>query len=392
MQAKRLLLWSALAAVVLAAPAAAQQPRWQTTLEGAKRLAGQTNQLVLIHFWAPYCTACRRMEQEVFPDPAVVATIQTYYVPVKINTEYFPATANQFGITSLPTDVILTPQGHVLAKIEGMAKAPDYTSRLGQVATSVRPQSPPAVYAQVPPAQPTQAAGAGYFPAASAFAAPAFASGRATPQGPAYQAAPVAQPIAAANTPAAALPAYAAPAGSAVSPPQTAPLQPGVAVAAGPAPPASPYGARLPDASAPPAGSPPPSSAPDAVPAPGTPQVGLDGFCPVRLAETQKWVLGDRRWGVIHQGRVYLFAGPNEQARFYANPEAYAPVLAGNDVVVALESGQTVPGRREHGVYFGNRIYLFAAEQSLAKFQQQPDRYAGAAQQVLRAASYAPAR
>jgi protein disulfide-isomerase len=106
--------------------------------------------------------------------------------------------------------------------------------------------------------------------------------------------------------------------------------------------------------------------------------------------EGQKWVPGDRRWGVIHQGRVYLFSGASEQARFYASPDTYAPAMSGNDVVLAAETGQMVPGQRQHGVFYGNRIYLFSSEQSLQKFERQPDRYVAAAPQGPRPASYAP--
>lgn len=334
MQAKCLLLWSALAAMAVPSLAHAQTGvRWQTTLEGAKRVAAQNNLLVLIHFWAPYCTACRRMEQEVFPDPAVAGALQAYYVPVKINTEYFPATANQFGITSLPTDIVLTPQGQVLAKMEGMMKPSDYSMRLCQAATSTRPQSPPPVYAQVPAGQTSP---------------PPAQPGVAPPSQPA----PVAGPIAAApaNPYAGMVPAPTIPRQTALAPVNPAPA---------------------------PSGNPP---------------LAMEGFCPVRLVEAQKWVPGDSRWGVIHQGRTYLFAGAGEQARFYAKPDVYAPVMSGNDVVLALETGQMVPGDRRHGVYYGNHVYMFAGEDSLQKFEREPDRYAGAAQQVLRAASYAPAR
>jgi YHS domain-containing protein len=108
----------------------------------------------------------------------------------------------------------------------------------------------------------------------------------------------------------------------------------------------------------------------------------LDGYCPVQLAEKERWVLGNRRWGVRHEGRTYLFAGPEEQNRFYANPEKYAPILAGDDVVPLIDQGERLPGRREHGAWYQGRVYLFSSEANLQKFSADPNRYISAVEQM----------
>ena len=77
----------------------------------------------------------------------------------------------------------------------------------------------------------------------------------------------------------------------------------------------------------------------------GNPPLGLDGFCPVSLSEKQQWVSGDSRWGVIHRGRTYLFAGPEEQRRFFADPDRYAPVAVGQR---HRPGHRARPGRARH--------------------------------------------
>jgi YHS domain-containing protein len=114
------------------------------------------------------------------------------------------------------------------------------------------------------------------------------------------------------------------------------------------------------------------------------PPVALDGYCPVVLSEQQQWTPGDRRWGAIHRGRTYLFAGPEEQRRFFTDPDRYAPAASGNDVILAIEQGQPVPGLREHGVFFGNRVYLFSSEATLEKFAGNPTQYANQAMSAFR--------
>jgi YHS domain-containing protein len=122
--------------------------------------------------------------------------------------------------------------------------------------------------------------------------------------------------------------------------------------------------------------------------APGNPPLALDGCCCVSLWEKQTWVPGNVAFGAIHRGRTYLFAGPEEQRKFLADPDHYAPVVSGNDVVLAAEQGRAVPGRRQHGVYYGNRIYLFASEESLSKFSANPAAYANQVQEALRDGNY----
>jgi protein disulfide-isomerase len=119
--------------------------------------------------------------------------------------------------------------------------------------------------------------------------------------------------------------------------------------------------------------------------------LGLDGYCPVVLSEKEQWVKGDPRYGVIHRGRTYLFAGPDEAKRFFVNPDRYAPVLAGIDVVVAVEENRQVPGKRDYGAWYEGRIYLFAGEVTYRKFDLEPGRYAAAAMQAATATARRPA-
>ncbi len=123
---------------------------------------------------------------------------------------------------------------------------------------------------------------------------------------------------------------------------------------------------------------------------PAAPPLGLDGFCPVTLVERSNtapddprcWVRGDPRWGVVHRGITYLFLGPGEQKRFLTNPDRFAPALSGNDAVLAFDKGQLVRGRREFGIFFDKRMYLFANGETLERFQHNPRRYAAEVRQA----------
>ncbi len=107
----------------------------------------------------------------------------------------------------------------------------------------------------------------------------------------------------------------------------------------------------------------------------GESQFAMDGFCPVTLVDQGQWLRGDVRWGAVHEGKTYLFSSQQRQQQFLAAPGQYAPVLAGFDPVRYAETGQLVHGKREHGVFYGNRIYLFADEVALDRFSKHTEFY-----------------
>jgi len=143
----------------------------------------------------------------------------------------------------------------------------------------------------------------------------------------------------------------------------------------------------------------PQASPPNLVPASQAPPVALDGFCPVTLVEVvaldptdrRAWKKGDPRFGAIHEGRTYLFASAEQQQKFLARPEAYAPVLGGYDPVQLVDHGVWVEGKRAYGLITPEqKIYLFSDENSLARFHQFPERYTGPAVQQATATVRSP--
>lgn len=121
-----------------------------------------------------------------------------------------------------------------------------------------------------------------------------------------------------------------------------------------------------------------------ATPPPGAPPLGLEGYCPVTLVEHRRWQVGDKRWGVIHRGRTYVFAGPLEQKKFLDSPDRYSPAVSGEDVVATLDQGPPVKGQRQYGILYQNRPYLFSSAATRDAFRKDPSRYAA---EVLQAES-----
>ena len=121
--------------------------------------------------------------------------------------------------------------------------------------------------------------------------------------------------------------------------------------------------------------------------------LGLDGRCPVTLITKSKWRKGDTRWGAVHRGHTYLFAGPDEQQRFLTNPDEFSPILAGMDVVQLADVGQVIQGNRRYGVLYDDdgagpnpsRIYLFDSVATRNRFEASPESFARPVIQAMQA-------
>jgi YHS domain-containing protein len=111
----------------------------------------------------------------------------------------------------------------------------------------------------------------------------------------------------------------------------------------------------------------------------GSMPVGLEGYCPVTLAERGVWVEGRAQWGVRHRGRTYLFASVEQQQAFLSDPDRYAPALSGDDPVLALDAGKCTPGQRRYGVTYQSRTYLFSSTETRDAFAANPQRYTSGA-------------
>lgn len=448
--------------LLLAAPAWGQDAvHWHNDLESAKTVARESKRLVLIHFWTTSCVPCKALEQNVFSQPGVATALESQFVPVKLNADENPATAQSFGITRVPTDVIITPDGQVIGKQVSPATPAAYVAETtsfaqkyaantgalyaGAISTApaqsqlspinsaysrlqIGPNNPAAGLPAVPPGSASlnfatvQGATSPVAPVASApipgallarpvaqtiptqpTGVPSYGSPAPPPSAPqminnpALQApqAPIAQapitpigvptpppaqvsnPYLAANLPAQPIAAPALPQPTSPAPgtlPQygTPPLSAPAAMAA-----AGPLAAGA-------AGTPAASAVPDPrlLPA-GAPALAFDGYCAVSMRNKWQWVPGNPQYGIVHLGRTYWFAGPEEQKQFWADPARYAPALSGNDPVLAIDHQQQVPGKREHSLDYDGLFYMFASEATLQQFTANPARYAAGARQAM---------
>ncbi|MEX2316740.1 MAG: thioredoxin family protein, partial [Pirellulales bacterium] len=126
-----------LLAVLLSLPAHAQTDSipWTTNIEAAKAEARQTGRFVLVHFFTEDCAPCKALDRNVFAQPEVGNSLKAQFVFVKLNANDNPATAGSMGITRVPTDVVITPDGEVIGKLISPATPMAYIAEMSQVAS-----------------------------------------------------------------------------------------------------------------------------------------------------------------------------------------------------------------------------------------------------------------
>ena len=373
--------------------------KWRNSIDTAKIEAAQTNKLVLVHFWTPSCGPCRQLDSNVFSQPQIGQLLEQNFVPVKINADQSPAIAGSFTIDRVPTDVVLTPQGNVVAKLACPPTPEGYGTQLLNLNQHYRQQTA----ARATPAQaPLQSAYAGLQVGQYNNAQVATTPNYSQQVNPMNQA-PAGQAGGAVSTPAAAGPqvtynTYAMSSenqrpGLAASPAipryenqQTATMVPQPTHGTTTSAVQTTYAQAGPQGSQQVA-SVAPNIAGTVAPAiklpAGSPPLAFEGYCPATLKHARKWVLGDPAYGAIHRGRTYLFTGEEQRQQFLASPDEYSPVFSGIDPVKLLDENKTVEGSRKFGYEYRGAFYLFSSQESMSRFASQPDLYAAGVRQAM---------
>lgn len=363
MRKATILLAVSLTAGWLTGPVSAEI-RWRDSLREAHAEARSEGKLLLLHFYTDRCVYCDKLEENAFQASAVRQTLNGRVIPVKIDGGRDQKLRDMFQVRKFPTDVVVTTDGEILSH-------------------SVSPQDPARYVAMIdgvvdPWLANRPAAAAAMSLADAAKSTPAVATGKPRTSGDSSPLGlSVEDPVATATgdqtvgdhlagirnpgvrdnqfyVPSARAGQVSAQAVSAVIAEQ----------ATGPEP------------------------KPEFGPSAGiqeTPDLAIQGFCPVSVIRDRQWVDGNPDYGVIHLGRLYLFASEEAMGLFLQDPEPYTPVMNEIDVVRFFEERRIVPGKREWGIQdpVHGRMYFFADEEAMNHFLDKFELYSEAAVKVM---------
>jgi protein disulfide-isomerase len=367
-----------LACLVPACPAQAQIA-WNFQLDAAQAKATRTNKPLLLHFYSQTCIPCRQLDQQVFGDPDLALTINSGTIPVKIDAQRHPDLLRRFDVSRTPTDVFLYPDGSQILKLASPADPITYTRNVHNCQLLVldwtrsaggRPQSELPAGRHLP--NPFAAQGgsvqtiswkreqeSGFRVQSSKFES--FGDQKSTRHtfvNPFH-----AQGTAGVND---------RMLGQSQPPAPTLVTQPGGREAAG---------RQSANTGSTPTGSQTPGNAAYS----NVERIGMAGYCPVTLAQSESWQPGQSHLTCKHRGQLFRFVDQRALELFMVSPDLYAPVLSGYDVVAYGQSGQMVEGLPEFGLWLDQRVYLFASEQTRDHFQANPQAYTQLVSLVLAA-------
>ncbi len=364
-----------------AAPAADKQIEWSTDIEGSLRQAAALGKPALLHFTAPWCTYCRRMEQKTYSDSRVITRVNSQFVPVKVDADRNRSLLKELGVQGLPAILVVSPELRPLKRIKGF-QTPD--GLLGQL---------PAIPASRTVAVSSQR------PATSASSAAA----RTTSERSTAQSAPLPWPrrgVAAVNAssseslPTSAMADYGAmpeasvataeqsssAPGSDAAAAQTAAAAVQTAAAANPEPAERKrlFGDLFARVAARKQGETAESRTESRTESPAAEAVAFRGASLVTAVEQRAVVRGSAQYQMRWRGNVLWFESEAQLQTFAANPDQFWPMLNGICPITLLRTGEKVQGELEYAALFRGRVWVFSSEADMREFLRDPAAVASA--------------
>ncbi|MFV0442641.1 MAG: thioredoxin domain-containing protein [Planctomycetaceae bacterium] len=101
----------------------------------------------------------------------------------------------------------------------------------------------------------------------------------------------------------------------------------------------------------------------------------LDGYCPVTLWNSRKWIKGSSEFAVEFRGQVYHLSSAEAYDSFRQDPRRYTPRFLGCDPVVVWESDRAIRGLTKFAAFYDDELYLFSNADNRDRFKKEPDQF-----------------
>ncbi len=117
--------------------AADQGVAWSTDVEAALQRAAEEQRPVLMEFTASWCVYWKRMEKTAFVDQTVASTVNSRFIPLKIDADQPKALVKDLGIKGLPAMLLVGPDLQIIDRISGFQTPEALMKRLDKIPAPV---------------------------------------------------------------------------------------------------------------------------------------------------------------------------------------------------------------------------------------------------------------
>ncbi|MBU0987134.1 MAG: thioredoxin family protein [Proteobacteria bacterium] len=101
--------------------AAAESIKWYRYDIGIDLAAAQKKK-ILVYFYTQWCPYCKKMDREVFSDPAVISFLNENFISIKVDMDKQKKLAVAFNVRGVPANWFLSDKGEKIGNIPGYVR------------------------------------------------------------------------------------------------------------------------------------------------------------------------------------------------------------------------------------------------------------------------------
>ena len=99
-------------------PAFSKGVEWQSYADGMARGKFEKKK-VFLHFYAQWCSACKTMDKITFKDPAVVASLNKDFIPIRVDVDLQKQTSDLYRVQLLPDTWFIAENASIIGHQPG---------------------------------------------------------------------------------------------------------------------------------------------------------------------------------------------------------------------------------------------------------------------------------
>lgn len=122
----------------LASAVSAQEVKWRTDYNAARREAREKGLPLALDFITDNCFWCSKLDANTFSDATVARLLNEQFIPLKVDARRNKSLVDMLHIQSYPTVLLAAPDGKILGTLEGYMDAPRFSEHLFRAQTSLK--------------------------------------------------------------------------------------------------------------------------------------------------------------------------------------------------------------------------------------------------------------